>query len=561
LTAIHYACLGLNSGECEAAICGGANLLLLPNNAVRMSQLGALSPSGQCKPFDAGADGYGRADGAAVIVLKRLSDAVANGDRIYGLISGTGICHGGRAPLGPWAPRSDQQAALFTKVLADAGKSVDDVDYIEAHGTGTRVGDKEEMLALAEAYGSARKSPLPFGSVKRTFNHSEAAAGITGVLKAIAMVTYGGMPPTVVDTPRKDVPMERLGLRLVDRYEPFATDRPPVVGVNSYGVAGAYANVLIEGPPRGIATGRDAPFSDERALLFPVSGKSAAALGQSIAQIASFVESAPELDLGDVSYTLSRRRNHHDYRTAVVAATREQLVASLRAVVPPTVPALRSTNLVFVFSGTGPQWWGMGRELMAAEPVVKDALERFDAEWTKISDWSLLEEMRTPEAQARIGTRTRHSTVAQVALQVALAELYRSWGIVPEQITGHSLGEMAAAYVAGAISLRHLAGMTLARCNWQDLVEGAGTMAAVGLSDRETRRYIETHSLDLDKFVLASLQERRDCAWAIKYVFRRDGSARRARMCGVKASRVTRLPHELPLLLVNVLGSARRIRA
>lgn len=499
LSAVHLAAVALASGECDSALCMGGNVLILPNNAVRMSQLGALSPTGECKPFDSAADGYGRADAAAVLVMKRLDDALAAGDRIYGVIRATGLCHGGRAPLGPWAPRHDQQAALFKSVLADAGLTPADVDYVEAHGTGTQLGDKEEALALSLAYGTGRSSPLPFGSVKRVFNHSEGAAGITGLLKAIAMLKYRGIPATLINTPRTDIPFDTLGIRVADKLEPLdVKGRAPVIGVNSYGVAGAYAHVLVEGPPLAPKTPATEETRNTTPLLLPISAKSPKALAQRVADLKEYATANSSLDIRDVAYTLAKRRTHHEYRASVIAADTTGLSDALGAAVLSGNAAARRVEIVFVFSGTGPQWWGMGRELYAIEPVFRDALDSFDAEWAKIGGWSLVAEMREPENKTKIGSSTRHSTVGQVGLQVALAALWKSWGIVPDVITGHSLGEMAAAHAAGALSLSELAGLTKARCDWQDLIDGMGTMAAVGLSEADTLRYIEKYAPGVD---------------------------------------------------------------
>lgn len=500
LSALHLACAGLSARECDAALCMGGNVLLSPNSAVRMSQLGALSPAGECKPFDSAADGYGRADAAVVLVMKRLEDAIAANDRIYGVIRGSGLCHGGRAPLGPWAPRHDQQAALFQRVLAETGFSPDDIDYVEAHGTGTQVGDKEEALALSLAYGAHRRSPLPIGSVKRIFNHSEGAAGITGVLKALAMLQHRAIPPTPIQAKRTDIAFDDLGIRVADRAEPLdPSGRPPRIAVNSYGVAGAYAHVVIEGPPSNAApTKATDALAAGTPLLFPLSARSEKALARRVADLVDYARSNPSVDVRDVAYTLSERRTHHDYRVAVAASDMTSLAENLANVVVSGKPVRRRNDIVFVFSGTGPQWWGMGRELLANEPVFRESLAAFDDEWQKAGGWSLIAEMNEPEGKTKIGSRTRHSTAAQVGLQVALANLWKSWGVTPSLITGHSLGEMAAAHFAGALSLADLAALTRARCDWQDFVEGMGTMAAVGLSDSDTARYIEKFAPSVD---------------------------------------------------------------
>lgn len=492
LIAVHLACQSLRSGECDAAICGSANVQLLPQFSIGFSQLGTISPTGRCKPFDAAADGYHRADAAAVIVLKRLSDALRDRDRIHAVIRGSGTCHGGRNPLGPWAPRHEQQAALLASVLSDAGVAPDEVAYVEAHAPGTQVGDKEEALALSQALAKARRAPLPIGSVKGAFGHSEGAAGITGVLKGIAILANEAIPPTPVAKPREDVSLEALGLRIVDRLEPLTKDGPSVVGVNSFGVGGSYAHLLLERPPRTKTTqiSVGAP-KEETPRLVPISARSAGALAARVAQLRDHVG---KKDFGDLVHTLALRRTHHEYRAAVVAANAVELRDALGAAVLSDSAAPRKPRVVFVFSGAGGQWWAMARELFAEEPTFRTAIEAFDAAWTKLGGFSLVGEMKLGEGETKIGSTTLHSTVAQVAVQVALFRLWEAWGIVPDEIVAHSIGELAGAHCAGALSLEELAAMTKMRCEWQKTVDGLGAMAAVGLSEEETRRLLEEHA-------------------------------------------------------------------
>jgi acyl transferase domain-containing protein/NADPH:quinone reductase-like Zn-dependent oxidoreductase/acyl carrier protein len=493
LVGVHLACHSLWRQEATLALAGGVNLLVLPDGYIGFSRLTMLSPDGRCKAFDAKANGFVRSEGAGVIVLKPLAKALAAGDRIYALIRGTGVNQDGRTP-GMTVPSQQAQEEVVRQTCRLAGISPRQVGYVEAHGTGTMVGDPIEARALGTVLAPGRSDDevCLLGSVKTNLGHLEPAAGIAGLIKAILCVRHREVPANLHFTqPNPEIDFPALRLRVPRALEPWPTSGPAVALVNSFGFGGTNAHVMIEEPPAPapVPSPRPAP-APSRTCLLPLSARSPEALCELAGRFADAVENdRADSTLDDLILSAALRRSHHAHRLAVIACGRGELAAQLRAhgrgeaapgVVSGNVSA-QQPKLVFIFSGQGPQWWAMGRQLLALEPVFRAALEDCDRLLRQYADWSLLEELRKEESVSRM----HDTTVAQPALfavQVGLAELWRSWGIVPAVVIGHSLGELAAAYVAGILGLEDLVRVVFHRSRCVELACAHGRMLAVGLS-------------------------------------------------------------------------------
>lgn len=483
-TALALACESIWSGGCAGALVGAANDLHDPATSVSFSQLGTLSPDGRCKPFSAAADGYGRGEAVVVLVIKPVSRAEADGDRIYALIRAVATNHGGGGGDGWAAPNPDAQVALMRQALAVAGIAPEDVDYVEAHGTGTLVGDRIECEAIGEAIGKSRKdAPISIGSVKANFGHAEAAAGLTAVAKVALMLQNRRIVPSIhSEPPNPEIPFQSLGVRVVGREEPLPEDAR-FAGVNSFGIGGSNAHVVLERYVAPDAT-KPSPRSNSEASLavLPFSASSAEALAVRAEQIRQILTSGA-VDLSDLSYTLAERRGHHPFRSAIVATNPEEAIEALgrHSRDSPAAPAPRGMRPVFVFPGMGPQFPGMGRDLFTRFPVFRRAVEAFDEAWAPLGRWSLLPEF-TDDGPGAIGHDTVVAMVANTAVQIGLVDLWRSMGIEPAAVIGHSVGEVAAAYAAGALDVSAVASVLLARARNLPELRGTGSMAAVSLT-------------------------------------------------------------------------------
>ncbi len=496
LVAVHLACQSLRSGECDLALAGGVNLLVSPTLSIALSQAGMLSPDGRCKTFDASADGYGRGEGCGVVVLKPLHQAVAAGDSILAVIKGSAVNQDGLSN-GLTAPNGLAQQRVIQKALQKAGVKPERISYVEAHGTGTSLGDPIEIGALKAVLleGRSPEQTCAIGSVKTNIGHLEAAAGIAGLIKTVLALQHRQLPPHLhLETLNPKISLAATPFLIPAHLTDWTGDRC-LAGVSSFGFGGTNAHVIVaEAPPSDIAA-EQAPSAQSTmpfAQLLPLSARSPVAL-QAVAQrYCSFLrsESAKNLPLSDICYTASVRRSHHPYRLAVVGHSHAELVEHLEAWLQDASSIEESGHFsgqthalsrpVFVFSGQGPQWWAMGRELLEREPVFQAALQQCDAVFYDYAGWSLLQELTVDEAASRL----QETAIAQpvlFALQVALAALWQFWGVVPDAVVGHSLGEVAAAYIAGALSLPDAVLVIFHRSRLLQRLTGKGKMATVDL--------------------------------------------------------------------------------
>lgn len=500
LTAVHLASRSLAQGDCDLAVVGGVNALIATTPTIVFGKAGMLAPDGRCKPFDASANGYVRAEGAGAIVLKPLARALRDHDPIYAVILGSAINQDGHT-TGLTVPNPAAQQALLEEALRAANVSSADVQYVEAHGTGTAVGDPREAEAIGRVYSRGRTAGQPclIGSVKGNIGHLEAGAGIAGVIKTALALKHRVIPPSLhFERPNPAIAFDELALRVPVALQDWpAPQGNAVAGVNSFGFGGANAHVIVAEAP--VRTGTPAAqVRQNDTCVLTLSGRTPQAL-RDLAdayrdQLAG--ENAPAF--ADVCYTASVRRIHHEYRLAVIASHRAEAVQHLdaflrgdasRDVVAGHVDPNRQRKLAFVFAGMGPQWWGMGRQLLAEEPVFGRALEECDALLTGMAQWSLLDELRQDEKASRI-TDTDRAHVANFALQYALSALWRSWGVLPDAVVGHSSGEMAAACLAGTLSLPDALRLAWQRGRLQHRVTGSGGMLAAGIPFDEAQSLI-----------------------------------------------------------------------
>jgi phthiocerol/phenolphthiocerol synthesis type-I polyketide synthase D len=484
LTSVHLAVQSLRSGESEVALAGGANLLLGPGVTANFDEMGISSADGKCKPFSAGADGIVRAEGAGMVVLKRLSAAQADGDRVLAVIRGSATNSDGRSN-GLTAPNPEAQAALLATAYRSAGVDPSTVDYIEAHGTGTPLGDPIEASALGEVLGAGREAgnPLLLGSVKSNLGHLEAAAGIVGLIKVVLSLEHGRIPASLNYTgPSPHIAFDELRLSVVDSPRAWPeTGRPSIAGVSGFGFGGTNSHVVLEQAPSTPDT-VSSPGHRRFLLGAPDKGRLADTAGQLAAWLGKQGAKTP---LADIDRSLARRLEGAA-RAVVVARDSEELLSGLRdlasnseaAVVPAGPPA---GDVVFVFSGHGSQWAGMGRRLLDDEPVFADAVARLDPLIRAESGFSLLEDLSGGVEASTMD----HVQPLVFGIQLALAELWRSHGVEPSAVIGHSFGEVTAAVVAGALTEAEGAKIVALRSRLLASLAGDGAMALLELGAAE----------------------------------------------------------------------------
>ncbi|MEU8238199.1 type I polyketide synthase [Actinoplanes missouriensis] len=489
LVAVHLAAQAIRNGECSVALAGGVNVMIAPNMTIAESKGGFLSPDGRCKTFDASANGYARGEGAGVVVLKPMSAALRDGDPIYALVTGSAVSQDGHTN-GITVPNGDAQEAAMRTAYRRAGVAPHQVRYVEAHGTGTPVGDPIEASAIGRVMSEGRDpgDRVRLGSVKTNIGHLEAAAGVAGLIKTALALKHGRIPGQLHFTdPNPAIAFDRLQLSVQTGLGDWPEGPGPrYAGVNSFGFGGTNAHVVLQEPPDVPVVVADRPPARRRIL--PLSARSPEALTAVAGSFAGALDGG--VDLTDAGHTCALRRSHHDHRLAVVASTAAEAAGKLRefgathtakGVVTGRVPAGDRPKVAFVFTGMGPQWWAMARELFHTERVFREVVEKCDAELFTYAGYSLIDELLADEAQSRMA-ETEVAQTANFAVQVGLAALWRSWGIEPDGIVGHSTGEVAAQYVAGVLSFADAIKVNFHRSSLQQRATGTGRMLAVGLT-------------------------------------------------------------------------------
>lgn len=516
LVATDLAVSAVLDDDCDLALACGVNALFDPGPFVNFSQANMMSPRGRCHTFDASADGYVRAEGAGVLVLKRLSRALADGDRIHALIRGTAVNQDGRTST-ITVPSAESQAAMLRLALARSGLAARDIGFAEAHGTGTPVGDPIESYAIGTVFGRPRMDlgGVMVGAGKTNIGHAESGAGILGLIKSVLCLKHHAVPPNLnFSKPNPNIDLEGLGLDLPLKLRSWDQPSGPLAAaVNSFGFGGTNGCAILSEAPvathaRSAASAPAKRAAEPDAALAVVSAASPEALRARAGQLAAQLEQEPGLTAVDLANNLARRRSRLGHIVALDAADRQALLDGLRHLAKaeeergeaPAGTDPGGTDIVtghdfgqakpvFVFSGQGGQWWAMGRQLLAEDAVFRAALEDFDGHFTKVSGWSVIEALSADEADSLVD-RTDVTQPAIFAIQCGLVERWRAWGVQPAAVVGHSLGEVAAAWASGAITLKQAAYTIYHRARLSATTEGQGAIAAVGLTPERARQLI-----------------------------------------------------------------------
>ncbi|MEY2933626.1 MAG: hypothetical protein RL033_4375, partial [Pseudomonadota bacterium] len=501
LVAVHQACQSLRSRECNLALVAGVNLMSSPETTIALSKLRALAPDGLCKAFDAAANGYARGEGCAAIALKRLSDAVAAGDRVYAVVKGSAVNHDGHSN-GLTAPSGIAQEAVIRSALDNAGVAARSVGYVEAHGTGTLLGDPIEVLALNRVYGHERSAsdPLLLGAVKTNVGHLEGAAGIAGLIKSALCLLHGQIPASLhFKTPNPKIPWADLSVRVADqpRAWPRGTS-PRLAAVSSFGISGTNAHIVLEEAP---AVSRQPSAAARSAELFVLSARTPESLADTSRSLAEHLQARAEGSLGDLAFSLATTRSTLEQRLVVVARSRADVLAALAAagagetlvgVQQGRAVAVRG-KLAWLFTGQGAQRLGMGGELYAEWGVFREALDRVCAAFDAHLSVPLRDVMWASPGSRQAGLldQTGFTQPALFALEYALACLWRSWGVEPDVLLGHSVGELAAAAFAEVFSLEDAVRLVTARARAMQALPAGGAMLALATTEERALEAIQ----------------------------------------------------------------------
>ena len=484
LVAVHQACQSLRTGECDMALGGGVNAVLTPQTSISFSQFpDMLSADGRCKTFDASANGFVRGDGCGIVVLKRLSDAVEAGDRVLAVIRGAAVNQDGYSS-GLTAPNGAAQRDVLRRALEASGVEPHHVSFIEAHGTGTKLGDPIEVEALAEVYGREEGTPVYLGSVKTNIGHSEAAAGIAGLIKIAVAMEHGALPPNIhFDTLNPHISLDGTTFAIPTELTEWpAPEGRRVAGLSSFGFSGTNVHMIVEEPPA-----RRAPEEDtlRPQSVLAMSAKSERALLKLAQRYQKRLTSGDTATVADLCYSGNTGRAHFPHRLAAVGATRQEIAARLSDFVRGDVGEglalgeAADSEVVFLFTGQGPQRVGMARRLYETQPTFRRIIDRCDEILRPHLEAPLLSVLYPSDSELGLINEMAYSQPVLFAVEYAVAELWRSWGVEPAAVLGHSLGEYAAACFAGAMSLEDGLALIAARGRLLQTLSETGAMAAI----------------------------------------------------------------------------------
>ncbi|MEG5059108.1 type I polyketide synthase [Microcoleus sp. A2-C5] len=503
LVTVHLACQSLRLKECDLALAGGVNLILWPLSTIGRCLLKALAPDGRCKTFDAAADGYGQGEGCGMIVLKRLSDAITDGDAILAVIRGSAINHDGPSS-GLTVPNKMAQKEVMQQALHNAKVEPHHVSYVEAHGTGTSLGDPIELESLAAVYGKNRpiNQPLVVGSVKTNFGHLEAAAGISGLIKIVLSLQHQEIPPHLhLKTPNPHIPWHQLPLVIPTSAIPWLRgNQPRIAGISAFGISGTNVHMILEEAPETV---KKEKFLEPGFHLLTLSAKTQKALEELTIDYANHLQNHPVLELGDICFTANAGRSHFNHRWAVIASNKAELTTKLKnlaagqevtGVFSSQISShTGSPKLAFLFTGQGSQFVNMGWQLYQTQPTFRKALEQCDEILRPYLELPLLE-ILYPTVETNHGRslldQTTYTQPALFAIEYALAQLWQSWGIKPDVVMGHSVGEYVAATVAGVFSLKEGLKLVATRGRLMQQLPTGGEMVSVLATESQVKELI-----------------------------------------------------------------------
>ncbi|WP_315788439.1 beta-ketoacyl synthase N-terminal-like domain-containing protein [Fischerella sp. JS2] len=496
LVTVHLACQSLRSGECHLALAGGVNLMLSPIATIAMSKVNALAVDGRCKTFDAAADGYGRGEGCGMIVLKRLSDAVADGDRILALIPGTAINHDGKSS-GLTVPNGLSQQKVIRAALKNAKIEPTEISYLEVHGTGTALGDPIEIQTLKAVFGKGRTEaqPLMIGSVKTNIGHLEPAAGIAGLIKVVLAMQHQEIPAHLhFKKLNPHISLEGTCLKIPTKQTPWsvAAGQRRLAGVSAFGMSGTNAHVIVEEAP---VRQLERSLVERPIHLLALSAKSETALKELTTRITNYLTANPSESVADICFTANTGRSHFDHRLAIVAdsllSLRQHLEVSTVDQSSINSDNPRNTKIAFLFTGQGSQYTNMGRELYETQPTFRACIDKCDQILCPYLETSLLEVLYSSETTNSKLDETAYTQPALFALEYALARLWQSWGIQPTIVMGHSVGEYVAACIAGVFSLEDGLKLIAERGRLMQALPSGGEMVAVFASEEQVTAAVE----------------------------------------------------------------------
>ncbi len=501
LVAFHQACLSIISGESDMALAGGVSLHLHPYTFIAFSKASMLSRKGHCNVFDAACDGYVRSEGAGLFLLKEYQQAVADGDRILAVVAASAVNTDGRKS-GLTVPSATAQASLLKQTYLQAGIAPPEIDYLEAHGTGTAVGDPIEVQAIGEALGTGRPAgnPLLIGSVKSNLGHLESAAGVAGLVKALLCIQNRTIPPTIGITQLNPaIPFNDLNIEVATEYRPITKSGEIIVGVNSFGFGGANAHVVLKSHEH---PGTRAATIPPHTCPLVLSAKDGDSLRATAKNLATHLADNPHSSLYDITYNTLYHRERFEYQAVFWDSTHNGLADQLQRFAnaeATTRPTPEGTMLAtaagpaFVYSGNGAQWFGMGKELLS-DPLFRKTIQEIDFFFTQCADWSLEQELSGQYGVDRYAD-TEIAQPALFAIQIGITRMLHERGIRPQAVTGHSVGEVAAAWACGALSLEAAVAVIYHRSRLQGTTKGQGQMTAVGLGEPEARQLLVTLGL------------------------------------------------------------------
>lgn len=510
LSSVHMACNSIRSGECSMALAGGVNILLSPVVTMSLTKAGMMAPDGRCKTFDSRANGYVRSEGVGLVLLKPLSQAVSDGDSIYAVIRGSASNQDGKSS-GISAPNGEAQQKVVLAACENAGVAPGELNYVEAHGTGTALGDPIEVNALGEVLkiGAEPNTFCALGSVKTNIGHAESAAGIASLIKASLILKHRQIPPSLhFEEPNPLIPFDQYRVRVQTELGSLPTlSRPALIGVNSFGVGGTNVHLVMEEHAAGTpdTAGQPTDSESQRPFILPVTARSIASVNGYAQILAGYLQNGEGVNsLLDVYHTLTQRRAHLDHRLAAVGADVAELAEVLEAYVSTghhdnTVYGYApedtggAPKLAFVYSGQGSQWWAMGRQLFEKEPGYREFIERCDKELKPHTGWSLVDVLLAKQGESVLN-ETQYAQPAIFALQCGITEVLRAWGIQPDAIVGHSIGEISAAYVAGALDFSDACKLVAVRAGLMQQATGAGRMASIQMERDALEAELESYS-------------------------------------------------------------------